>query len=266
MDGGGEIIRACPACGEGGAADLPGYSLDSWRVVRCAACDFVYLRNAPVYDRLKSELAWEKTFEAHAARVKKARPIVDWLDRKTRWRLHIARPNEQDEFRRYFGPGAVLDVGCGSSNRVPEPFIPYGIEISEKLAADADALMKPRGGACVCAPAVEGVESLEENFFSGIVMRSFLEHEAQPKRLLEGAHRVLKPGAAAFVKVPNYGGVNRRVMGHRWCGFRYPDHVNYFTLASLKRMGEEAGFRLKLLNPVNLAFDDNIHALLVKAA
>ena len=70
---------------------------------------------------------------------------------------------------------------------------------------------------------------------------------------------------AAFVRVPNFGSVNRIVMGRKWRGFRYPDHVNYFALGSLRRMASECGMRCKLLNPVTLPFDDNIKAVLTKS-
>jgi SAM-dependent methyltransferase len=260
-----ELLRDCPQCGGTEHRDLDAYSHDRWRVVACLSCNFVYLHNVPVYERLTKELAWEKTFENHAKRVKKKYPLLTYLDQKTRWRLHLFRPDENAEFRQMFPMGPVLDVGCGSGTRAPEPFVPYGVEISEELAARADAQMKARGGACVQASAVEGVERLQPNFFSGVLMRSFLEHEAQPKRLLAGVRRVLRDDGVAFVKVPNYGSVNRSVMGPRWCGFRYPDHVNYFTLETLTRMASETGFKLRLLNPLNLAFDDNIHATLTKA-
>lgn len=260
-----EALRACPACDHAGTRELREYSQDQWRVVSCDACNFVFLHNAPSYDRLKSELAWEKTFVSHAKRVKRQYPILTWLDQKTRWRLHMFRADENEEYRRMFPPGAVLDVGCGSTTRAPEPFTPYGVEISEALAADADKAMRLRGGQCVNAPAVEGVESLPSGHFSGVLLRSFLEHESQPARLLRAVHRVLRDDGVAFVKVPNYGSINRSVMGARWCGFRYPDHVNYFTLASLSGMARNTGFKLRLLNPLNLPLDDNIHVAMTKA-
>lgn len=259
-------LRQCPACGSSTRRDLPVYSLDEWRVCACGDCGFVYLSNPPAYDRLKDEFAFEKTSHAHSVRRKKKMPVVSWLDRKTRWRLHILRPNEAQEFRSWFRPGNVLDIGCGSGHRVPEPFTPFGIEASAYLAAKADQAMKERGGACVCAPAVDGVAQFDAHQFSAVVMRSFLEHEVQPQVLLNGVFRILQPDGVAFVKVPNYGGLNRRVMGRSWCGFRYPDHVNYFTLNSLRAMAFKAGFSLRLLNPLNLALDDNIHALLRKPA
>ena len=75
----------------------------------------------------------------------------------------------------------------------------------------------------------------------------------------------MMPGGKVFVRVPNYGSLNRRVMGARWCGFRYPDHVNYFTSATLRTMAAMAGFSMQIVNRANLWIDDNIQALLIKA-
>jgi SAM-dependent methyltransferase len=168
--------------------------------------------------------------------------------------------------KRLFAPGRVLDVGCGSGKKVPEPFIPFGIEISEALSREADAHMRGRGGRAIHAPAVEGVKEFPDRYFSGIVLRSFLEHEKQPKELLEQCSRRLAPGGSIYVRVPNYGSLNRRMLGAKWCGFRYPDHVNYFTTASLGAMVGDCGLRLKLLNPIPLPLDDNVNAVLLSEA
>ncbi|MGZ8369758.1 MAG: class I SAM-dependent methyltransferase [Caulobacteraceae bacterium] len=256
--------RDCPLCGAAETTPLPQYSRDEWRVGACASCGFVYLENPPDYERLTEEFAWEKTYAAERKRRKQKMPVVMWLDEKTRWRLTLFGKDEGAKFRRIFSGKRVLDVGCGEGDKVPEPFTPYGVEISNELHARADALMKARGGYAVHAPAVEGVASFPDAYFDGIMLRSFLEHEKNPLGLLSEASRVLAPGGRVFVKVPNYGGINRRVMGGKWCGFRHPDHVSYFTLGSLKAMAAKAGLGFKLLNPVNLPLDDNIHAVLVK--
>ena len=103
-------------------------------------------------------------------------------------------------------------------------------------------------------------------FFSGVIMSSVAEHEKQPKTLLAHVARVLEDGGTAYIRVPNFGSVNRVVMGAKWCGFRHPDHVNYFTVATLRRMAAECGLGVRLLNPIRLPFDDNINALLRKSA
>lgn len=252
--------RACPGCGVSDPIRLDKFSTPEWSVEQCGDCDFVYLSNPPDYSALVEEYAWEKTFAAEKVRRKTKHPIMTWLDTKTRWRLHVLRPDQNKEFRAMFGSGRVLDVGCGAGLAVPEPLIPYGVEISAGQHKRADEYMRSRGGYAVHAPAVEGVGMFPEGFFAGVVLRSFLEHEVQPALLLRQVRRAIAPGGVVYVKVPNYGGLNRWVMGPKWCGFRYPDHVNYFTLKSLTRMVEECGFTLTLRNPFNLLLDDNIHA------
>ena len=142
--------------------------------------------------------------------------------------------------------------------------MPYGIELSSGLHAKIDPKMRARGGYCLQAPGADGIWQFEPEFFDGIIMSSYLEHEVDVARVLAGAFRSLKPGAAVFVRVPNFGSLNRRIMGARWCGFRYPDHVNYFTLSSLRQVAATAGLTLKLVNRANLWVDDNIQALLIK--
>lgn len=257
-----EIVRDCPQCDGGAARPLPNYSAGPWRIVECAACGFVYLKNAPAYERLVSELAWEGTLVAERERRRARHPFREALDdRLDRLRRRLRR-DRGALYRRLFAPGAVLDVGCGGAAAVPEPFIPFGIEISQKLAERSQALMARRGGRAVHAPAVEGIREFPDRFFTGVVLRSYLEHELQPRPVLQEVARVLRPEGAAFVRVPNYGSLNRRFFGAGWCGFRLPDHVNYFTPGSLRRMAGEAGLAVSLLHPIRLPLDDNINAVL----
>jgi SAM-dependent methyltransferase len=165
-----------------------------------------------------------------------------------------------------FEPGPILDVGCGAGREVPEPFVPFGIEISRALAAEAQAYMGPREGRAIHAPALEGIRQFDSKTFTGIMLRSFLEHEVEPKGLLMEAARVLADNGRIYVRVPNFGSINRRVSGSQWCGFRYPDHVNYFTTGSLRTMAADCGLSLRLINPLLFVFNDNINAMLVPEA
>ncbi|RMF35851.1 MAG: class I SAM-dependent methyltransferase [Alphaproteobacteria bacterium] len=255
--------RACPLCAARDAEPLPRYSRDGWQIGRCRGCGFVYLTNPPASEALEEEYAWESSFAEEAGRRLKAAPALYGLDYATRLRTRLFRRDEMAKYRRWFGDGgAVLDIGCGDGSRLAAPFTPCGIEISRRLAAEADARMRALGGYCLQGATLEVIGRFPEAHFDGIVMRSYLEHEPQALPVLEGAHRVLKPGGAIYVKVPNFGSVNRRLIGRNWCGFRHPDHVNYFTLDSLREIARRAGLRLSLVNPLNLPFDDNIHALL----
>jgi len=259
-----EIERDCPACGEAAARALPRYSQGPWRVVECEACGFVYLRNVPDYSRLVTEFAWEKTWAEERDRRKAEKSAFRALDRAAsfRWKL---RKDAGARYRKVFGSGRVLDIGCGRGDVLPEPLIPFGIELSQVLFEEADPKMRARGGYVLMGPAIERLGDFEEGFFDGVLMSSILEHDMNPKALLAGVRRVLKDGGKLYLKLPNFGSSNRKLRGGKWCGFRYPDHVNYFTVPQLRAMAEEAGYEFRQLNRFS-PFSDNMHALLTKAA
>jgi SAM-dependent methyltransferase len=161
--------------------------------------------------------------------------------------------------------GKVLDIGCGRGTELyMQGVTPFGIEISRDLAVIANERMKQHGGFAIQAPAIDGLKQFEDGSFDGVIMNSYLEHEEQPREALREVARVLRSGGKAYVRVPNYGGINRRVTGRKWCGFRYPDHVNYFTLSGLRSMAREASFTTSLVNWLTLPTDDNIKMVLTR--
>ncbi|KIC16994.1 class I SAM-dependent methyltransferase [Leisingera sp. ANG-Vp] len=255
--------RACPACGSSGYQRLDEYSPDHWEMAECAGCGFVFLRNPPGYEALKEEFAWERTFEAKKAASRGSTPFSP-LARKIRGALRMGR-DKTASYRRWFNDGHVLDIGCGSGGRIAPPMTPYGIELSSGLHKIADEFMRAHGGYCLHGPGAKAIWQFPEGLFDGILMHSYLEHETEVSEVLQGAHRALKPGGGVFVRVPNYASLNRRVVGPKWCGFRYPDHVNYFTLSSLTDVAAKAGFTTRLVNRVTLHIDDNVSVLLRKS-
>lgn len=259
------ISRACPVCGSDHATPLEQFSRMGWTTVRCDACEFVYLNEAPRYEDLSETLAWTQQFQKEKKRRKEKAPLVAWIDEKTRWRLHIARDNEWDYILdRVPEGGNVLDVGCGTKDNLPAAITPFGIEIEKAAAETANAAMSARGGKVVHAPALEGMALFEDNFFHGMVMRSYLEHEMKPREVLEAALSKLRPGGTIYVKVPNFGTINRMVRGVDWCGFRFPDHLNYFDVSGMQRLAESVGYTFELRNKVTRLTNDNMHVFLTR--
>ncbi len=224
----------------------------------------VYLDAAPDYESLSVDMAWTKQFAIEKKRRKQKEPIIAWLDAKTRWRLHLFRDDEWAYIAKRVKGGNVLDVGCGGINNVPKQFVPYGIEIEKEAAEISDALMRERGGYVVHAPAIEGITQFEDNFFDGIIMRSYLEHEAVPREVLAASYAKLKPGGVIYVKVPNFDTINRLVRGIDWCGFRFPDHLNYFGINTMQKLAALENYQFSLLNKMTRYTNDNLHAFLVK--
>jgi SAM-dependent methyltransferase len=257
--------RLCPLCESSRQIGQEQYSPPPWRVVQCARCGFVYLANPVDYADLVEDQAWEKNHRKELERRRQDHPALDRSSKGTRWRLRLTGNTKPRIFSKVFRQGRVLDVGCGEGKGLPEPLVPFGVEISKQLAAKADQRMRERGGHCIHAPALEGIGAFDAGFFDGVLLRSFLEHENNPLPLLKEVFRVLSDDGVVYIRVPNYSSVNRRVMGGKWCGFRHPDHVNYFTAKTLRKISGLAGFRMQILNRLNLSFDDNIKVILKKA-
>lgn len=247
----------CDVCNRSGASVVERYTRSPWPVVACDHCGFVYLGRVPDYADLSETLAWEKTAVAEKARRKKTNRLAR-LDGLTRFRLKLGKLVDRGRHARAVGKsGRVLEIGCGPSTRIPEGPTPYGIEISEGLSRRAKPIFEARGGAVYHEPATTGIDRFPDDFFDSILLRSYLEHEAQPRLVLERAFRRLKPGGIILLRSPNYGSINRYVMGSAWCGFRFPDHVNYFTPRSLRALAESIGYAFRWVNWYAL-FDDNL--------
>ncbi len=256
--------RNCPLCAAPEFTHLRKLSHPEWDTVRCMKCSMVYLNEAPDYEALSEDLAWTKQFEIEKKRRKKKEPIIAWLDAKTRWRLNMFRDDEWAYISKKVSGGNVLDVGCGTVNHIPEKFKPFGIEIEKQAAEISNELMQKRGGFVVHAPALEGMAQFEDGFFDGIIMRSYLEHEEKPRQVLQACFAKLKPGGVIYVKVPNFDTINRLVRGINWCGFRFPDHLNYFGIRTLKNMAEVENYQFILKNKATRYTNDNVHCFLVK--
>jgi SAM-dependent methyltransferase len=257
--------NTCDVCGKQGATVVEKYTRSPWPVVACNHCGFVYLGRVPDYSDLSETLAWEKTAVEEKARRKKVNKLARF-DGLTRFRLKLGKLVDRARHNRAVGStGRVLEIGCGPATRIPEGPTPYGIEISEGLWKRAKPVFEARGGDVYHEPATTGIDRFPDDYFDSILMRSYLEHEAQPRLILERAFKRLKPGGTILLRSPNYGSANRHIMGSQWCGFRFPDHVNYFTPASLRALARSIGYEFRWMNWYSL-FDDNLIVELKKPA
>lgn len=244
--------RLCPLCGtDNSAAKRSAYSKDQWIIKKCAGCRLVYLENPPSYEELEETFAWEKTSQEVAQKKTESalrrgvRVIERYKDRL------IKRDKLITLVKEYFPAGPVIDVGCGGGevmNRLDKKYTPFGIEVSKQLSQRAQKIAESRKGRVFCGNALLGLNTFEKDFFSAAIMSAYFEHESAPRDVLQKILQILRPGAPLVIKVPNYGCINRVVTGGKWCGFRYPDHVNYWTPKTLKKILVDTGFEIVRFN------------------
>jgi SAM-dependent methyltransferase len=275
----------CPILDRVTSVEKTAFGRESWSVVRCLETDFVFLANPPDSSQLEIEYAWEKTKEVERDRRGMDEPVktrISTFAKKAKKTIFPMRNKiaslalAELKAKNQAAPFHVLDVGCGRGNLMLEihdrcadvkrSIIPIGIEVSRQLASMSQEKWNSLGGKVVCAPALDATFEIEDATVDLAVMSSFLEHECHPLRLLNRLHAVLAPDGSIVLKVPNYACWNRRVRGSKWCGFRFPDHVNYFTPRTLRRLAGEAGFRVSRQNLLDrIPLSDNMYAVLTKS-
>jgi SAM-dependent methyltransferase len=264
----GHIHRDCPSCGQpaAGAAPMAAYEHPDWPMRRCPQCDLIYLEWVPNYSELYDEIAWTRQHAKEELRRLQAMPILARLDMATRWRMGLlGEATPAGGLRAWAKPGPVLDVGCSTGKafeNLPAGYLPFGIEIDKRAAEIAAKSFEPRGGKLINADGVSGLAQFADEFFTGISLWSYLEHEARPREALVQTRRILQPDGVALVKVPNFNCVNRMVLGRNWPGFRHPDHVQYFTPRTLGALAEDVGFTAKFRLYGKIPTNDNMYAIL----
>jgi SAM-dependent methyltransferase len=75
-----------------------------------------------------------------------------------------------------------------------------------------------------------------------VTLLSVLEHTNDPRGVLRDCSRVLRPGGALYVVVPNVESLACRVLRERARTFDGRNHLVYFSAATLTRLLESAGF------------------------
>jgi SAM-dependent methyltransferase len=135
--------------------------------------------------------------------------------------------------------GKMLDVGAATGYFVEiaskEGWDAEGIELSK--AAVQAGLGKGRKLSCGTIDEMPG-----ENRFDALTFLDVLEHVPDPKATLKSAFRLLAPGGAVLVNVPDFGSIFARLMGKKWHSIIPPEHLWYFTRKSLGMILESIGF------------------------
>lgn len=273
--------RVCPLLErQAGSVEL-GIAPQPWIVRQCSETGFVFLENPPGYESLQADLAWEVTSRREALARATAEPTLYAMSTAIKkFRLNTLKRNKVADLATAIVRNSrsakiqMLDLGCGSGqllgvvmDRLPaevrDRCVPYGVEISNELAHQSTAALAPYGGQCVHASALDGMANLKDASFDLIVMSSFLEHEIQPLPLLRETARCLREGGRVLIKVPNYASWNRSFRGARWCGYRWPDHVNYFTPLTLAAIAHSASLEIERMNLFDrLPISDSLYAVL----
>ena len=140
-------------------------------------------------------------------------------------------------FRTYCLKGLVLDVGCSSGaflhqlkKRFPQDYRILGTDASHAPLEYARKMG---------VPVVRGnfLTHVFEERFDAVTFWAVMEHLFEPKRFLQKALSILKPGGLCFILVPNMNSLAIKVAGSRY-RYIFEEHLNYFSPETLQQFLE----------------------------
>ena len=220
------VRRVCPLCT--GTAASHFLKKGSLTLVTCDECSMVYAN--PVDAGLASGSFYDDRGVAYYLSPDKL--AADYS--RVRFQREIRL------FRTYCLMGDVLDVGCSTGG--------FLHQLNTQFAGCYRVIGTDVTGAALDYAESRGIEVLRSPFveadfggrqFDAITFWAVMEHLVEPRRFLEKAGSLLKPGGLCFVLVPNLKSLAIRILGAK---YRYimPDHVNYFIAGTLRRFGASA--------------------------
>lgn len=141
--------------------------------------------------------------------------------------------------------GSLLDVGC-STGLFLDALRYHGDWRLAGIEADARAAQYARDtlGLDVFSGQVEDAP-LPRAAFDVITLWDVLEHLPAPRAALARIREWLADDGWLIVSVPNADSIDARVFSRYWIGLDPPRHMSVFTLTSLRRLLEDAGFEVE---------------------
>lgn len=244
------VAQRCPVCEappakylgrRGGAAHREGTGIEC-RIWRCQRCELVFPNPMPLPAGGVEELYAldpEHYFQNH-----------DFEDKMSSARHMVAEAS-----RLTGGHGRLLDVGSGRGDVLVAAreanWEAVGVDLSHSFADYAER----RSGARVMREPIERC-GFEDDSFDAVILAAVLEHLYDPDATVREIARVLRPGGAFFVDVPNeaglyfrLGNLYQKLRGRDWvvniAPTFEPFHVFGFSPRALRALLRKHGLEVR---------------------
>lgn len=233
------LENSCPIClGQSIREIFQTETSSQFAIVQCESCDLVFATPRPTpaeLDEFYSSDYFQKDHQMHYG-YSDYRTLGEINARRMWGNLKAHAPVILK------GPHTLLDVGCATGGFLAEAkkdgWDCTGVELSQHavdIACDEFGLNVIRDD--IMSPQLN-------SGFGLITMWHVLEHLIDPLAALERARELLAPGGFLLIELPNWNSVGRSVRKTRWSELRPPEHINYFTPASLSHAVQKAGFEV----------------------
>lgn len=218
-------------------------------IVRCKSCNAIYLRT-----RLK-ERALQTLYQAYADTGSHMDPPKD---KDALAKSPLKRDNFLAELLEFCNPdGVLMDVGCGwgafMDNARSKGFAVRGFELTKKAA---DYGMKNLGLDINTGQFLR--EEIKVASVSALSMIHTLEHLSEPRKVLEKAFTILKPGGIFSGIVPNIKSFASEKLKDKWEWIDPYHHIVHYYPEFLEKQLKITGFEIERIYTASGDFNKSV--------
>lgn len=221
----------CLLCGSGDLERMTEYSGNY--LARCRSCSFVFSYRVPTLDELIEHYGnYGRNDYLSPITVSRYNEILDFLEpyRKT---------------------NRLIDVGCG---------IGHFLEVAKKRGWEVYGTEFTREAIEICE--AKGITMHEgaldpSNYdpasFDVIISIEVIEHINNPHEELNHFSTILRDGGAIYLTTPNFNSLSRHYLKQHWGIIEYPEHLSYYTPATLNKMMSMHGMKKKWIRTTGIS-------------
>lgn len=223
----------CPVCADPGGDQL--FVRAGFRIVHCAACGHVYVKNRLNEEYLQGLYAGSVTEQLY-------RRIRASEFHKQYWR------SVHTKYLDYFGTLGcanrnLIDVGCGAGNfldtcKEVTDYTLHGLDFCED-SFDFIVSITGRDNYYYRQP-IENIDFGAKRF-GLITMWGVLEHLVTPGSVLEKCGRILDENGRIILLVPNLFSRAFKILGITTPTIYPRGHLHYYTRSSMERLAKDSG-------------------------
>ncbi len=190
-------------------------------LVRCAGCGLLRLHPQP--DAATLAAAYGPGYTPHERSGLSGR-AKSWLERRSVRQLR----------RELAAPRRVLDVGCATGELLTAIRAAGNPHVTGVETGELAARVARRKGLAVRTGELADARFPDASFDT-VILSHTLEHVPDPAATLAEVARVLRPGGALILWLPNAESIEAALLRTWWIGYDAPRHLTTFGVTTLRR-------------------------------